>query len=141
MSSIVFLLIILSFEYSRAAYNTARNRHSWPMHLSMARCMRDFQKRVRAAFLRPVGTLPHHSMNAMQSGYVYKMFPSVGLVKEAVDDGGVAMLKPVVAFIDVVAVLAADVVTHGMEHFSGTLRIQALPPSRISFRCPQCGCL
>lgn len=56
-------------------------------------------------------------MNAMQSGNVYKIFPSVGLVKEVVDDGGVAMLESVVAFVDVVAVLAADVVIYGVGAF------------------------
>jgi hypothetical protein len=53
----------------------------------------------------------------MQSGYIFKIFPSIGLVKEVEDDSAVTVLNSVVAFVDVVAVLAADVVTQGVGAF------------------------
>jgi hypothetical protein len=53
-------------------------------------------------------------MNTIQSGYVFKMFPSVSLVKKVENDGAVAVLELVVTFVDAVAVLAAELVTPGV---------------------------
>lgn len=107
--------ILLLFVFARTRRERTRDRNDRrPMHLSMTRSVSLSQEDCRALRLAPVRTLPSHWLGAIVSYVVLKPFPREALIEDVEDDGTVAVLQPIVAVIEIVAVGTAAVLTPGV---------------------------